>query len=105
MMTPAQQIEFLQESAAEDLRWAAIHRDGSNWEGALGNWGQAAGHRFQRGLVGWRTGLLDPKPDLRDTVDVSEVAVRFLETTDVGPLRPRFDPRPGAYSALLLHKS
>ena len=104
MMTKAQWIAFLEESAADDLKWAAIHHDNSNWEGALGNWGQAAEHRFERALLGWRTGLLHPEPDLRATLEVSERAVSFLEATDVGPLRARFDPVPGAYSAIMLDR-
>ena len=104
MMTTAQRIAFLEESAAEDLKWAAIHRDNSNWEGALGNWGQAAMDRFERALVGWRTGLLQPEKDLRATLEVSEQAVGFLRATDVGPLRARFNPVPGGYSAIMFDR-
>ena len=102
MMTPAQMIDFYEEQAASTATWAEIHRRAEKWAPALHNYDHAAQSRLFRALLGWRTGLLDPVPDLRQSVEVSEATVAFLDTTDVGPLRPMFDPVPGAYCAILL---
>jgi hypothetical protein len=104
MMTPAQRLAFLDESAAEDLKWARIAVEKANWPLVIQNYGQAVTHCFERALLGWRTGLIDPTPDLHSTVEVSEAAVTFLEATDVGPLRSLFDPSPGAYGAVLVDR-
>jgi hypothetical protein len=58
MMTPAQRLAFLDESAAEELKWVRIASERKDWPDALQNYGQAAKHRFERALLGWRTGLL-----------------------------------------------
>ena len=102
MRPPADLLAFYEERAASTTSWAATHRANGNWALALQNYDQAAQNRFFRALVGWRTGMLSPVPELRATVGVCEEAVAFLETTDVGPLRPLFDPVPGAHSAILL---
>jgi hypothetical protein len=102
--TPAEILEFYEERAQSTASWALIHHDNANVPLALQNWTEAARNRLFRALVGWRTGLVDPIPDLRAALGASEEAVAFLDTTDVGPLRRLFDPVPGAYSAILLDR-
>jgi hypothetical protein len=102
MRAPADLLAFYEERASSTTLWAATHRANGNWPATLQDYDQAAKNRFFRALVGWRTGLLPPVRELRATLDVSDVAVDFLETTDVGTLRGMFDPVPGAYSAILL---
>jgi hypothetical protein len=102
MRPAAELLEQYEEWAVSATSWAATHRDNRNWPMALQNYDEAAKNRFFRSLVGWRTGLLSPVPELLATLDVSEEAVAFLSTTNVGPLRQMFDPVPGAYSAILL---
>ncbi len=105
MKPPSELLEFYLEDSEESRRWALTHRDNHNPVAALENWTSAASTRFLRGLVGWRTGLLDPIPDLRAVLELSEAAIEFVETTEVGALRQLFDPVPGAYSALLLDRA
>lgn len=103
-MTVGEQLAFLGESAAEDLKWARIAAEQEDWALALQNYGQAVSHRFQRALVGWRSGTLDPVPDVEATREVSEAAIEFMSNADVGPLRALFDPVPGAYGSLLIDR-
>jgi hypothetical protein len=104
MKPPAEILEFYDERAQSTEHWALVHRDQGNVPLALQNWDQSAKNRLFRALIGWRTGLLDPRPDMRAALMVSEAAVAFIGTTDVGPLRTLFDPVPGAYSAILLDR-
>lgn len=101
-MTPQETLDFYREQAEFNGEWAERHHAAGNVVHALQNWSWAAGNWFFRALVGWRTGLADPLPDLRAAVEQSEAAAAFINSTDVGRLRAVFGAVPGAYAAILL---
>lgn len=103
-MTPKEQLAFFEDLARLTADAAMSHRRAGNSIGALHNWSQAAKNHFMRALIGQRAGLLDPRPDLRLSMDLSEKAASFIAEPGVAPLRTLFDPVPGAYSALILRE-
>ncbi|NJD27985.1 MAG: hypothetical protein FIA92_06765 [Chloroflexi bacterium] len=100
-MTPLEQLAFFEAQARDAVEYARAQAAGGD-PYALFNWSSAAKSHFMRALIGWRTGLLDPKPDLAAAVEASEAAIQFMRTTDVGLNRLLFEPIPGAYSAILV---
>jgi hypothetical protein len=102
MRSPAWLLESYDESAREAAEFAGLALANGNVALALQDWSQQSKSHFFRALVAWRTGLIDPVPDLKATVDVSDSAVAFFPSTDSDPLRMAFDSVPGAYAAVIL---
>lgn len=101
MLTPAEQLRFFAEKAAQSLAFAdAQARAGQPL--ALFNYSSASESHFSRALIGWRTGLILPMTDLSAASDIGDRAVAYLRARDLGVERYGFDPRASAYAGLLL---
>lgn len=100
-MNPNEQLAHFGKQAESSAAFAREQTAALNPFG-LANWGSAARNHFMRALIGWRTNLLDPEPDLASAVAMSREAVRLMRTVDVGLSRYLFEPVPGAFSSMLL---
>ena len=104
MKSPEELLKSYREQAESAMTWARTHHAAKNWPMVLSNYSSAAGRHFTRALIGWRTGLIDPTPDLGAALAATAAGVDVIRTVDVGPYRYQLDPGPAAYCAILLDR-
>jgi hypothetical protein len=104
MKSPEELLKSYREQAESALTWAQTHHAAKNWPILVSNYTSAARSHFTRALIGWRTGLIDPMPDLDAALAATTAGVDVIRTVDVGPYRYQLDPGPAAYCAVLLDR-